>query len=154
MPKEGHCLLCNCTDLSVSLSQNRNTWRKLIVARPGSECVEDGDGDCEVAFGACFLPGGKRTRNSCFPSRSLNICRETRHLEAEEVEIPQQTSEGVVEGVGKEGAHQKRRNTVTDKTRLPCGLLAGIESPLVGHWNSEKVFAGNRHDSSRDIHLL
>lgn len=87
----------NCTDLSVSLSRNRNTWRKLIGAR--AECVEDGDGDCEVTFGAPFLPGGKRTRNSCFPSRrSFNICRETGHLDAEEVEIPQQTGGGVLDG--------------------------------------------------------
>lgn len=33
------------------------------------------------------------------PSRSLNTCRETRHLGAGEVEIPQQTSKEVEDSV-------------------------------------------------------
>lgn len=129
-------LWSSCTELYLSLSQNRSVWRKPIVARADSEWIGDGDGDREVTLGYLFSQVGREQRILLFSfRRSLNTCREIRHLDAGKVEIPQQTSVEVVDGVGKQKAYQKRRN-ITIKKWLPWELYSGGDSPLVGHWYS------------------
>lgn len=71
----------------------RSTGRKPIVARAGSKSVEDSDGDCEVTLDTFSVRWEENKEHFCFPSRrSLNTCREARHLDTGEVETPSQTS--------------------------------------------------------------